>query len=320
VPDALPSSPDPDPQRPSRSSLVSRVTRFSKNPIGHLPPRGRLRLTLRGFITHDCILRAGALSFESMFAVVPLLALVVAILKGFGIYANLDRQAMRLWLEHSVGVRRDAHLLTLEDGINQILDGVEDVSLSSLGVIGAIALLYAVGLLFHSIESSFNLIFGSSKPRAIGRRLINYLALLLALSLLILAGSVPLAAVLSKLARDQSIHAVIHVGSVLVASLGLAAVMRLTPNVKVRWGPAFLGGGLGASLGYALMQGQVHAQFGVARYNLLYSGFAVLPLLLLWVYGTWIAVLLGAEVAAVFNDADEFADRVGEAPAPSPES
>lgn len=269
-----------------------------------------MTLVLRGFSSHDCLQRAAALSFEAIFAVIPLLAIGVSILKSLGVYADIDRGSLRLWLEHTVGVSRDVHLLTLEDGINQILDAVDAASLSSVGAIGAVAFLYAIGILFNSVEGSLDTIFGTPETRSLRRRLVNYAALLFALPLLVFAGSAPLAALASKVAESGPVGFLIHLGSAALASLGLAVVLRLTPNTRVRWRAALLGGAVGASLGYLALQLQVYAQVGVARYNLLYSGFAALPLLLLWVHVTWIAVLLGAELAALVNNPESYKRRV----------
>jgi membrane protein len=287
-------------------------------PRGHVPDdvlgplgwRGRLSLVGRGLGRDDVLGRAGGLAFDTILAIVPMLAIVVAVLDALGAYASIDRSSLRFWLKHTLGVRRSDHLVTLEDGVNQILAIVDSANLASVGLVGLLALLYAIGALFNSIESSLDTVFGTEHARPLRERLINYAALLFALPLLVGAASAPLALLMARLPDDTTIDVVIHVGSALAAILGLTVVFRLAPNLRVRWSSALLGGLVGGLAGYAALQAQVQAQLGVARYNLLYSSLAAFPLLLLWIYFSWVAVLMGAEVAACINDPRSYRWRV----------
>jgi membrane protein len=258
----------------------------------------------------DCLQKAAGLSFDTIFAIVPLAAIAVSLLKLAGVYENIERGSLRFWLEHTVGVRSQERLVTLVDVINEILDTVADADLSRVGAIGAVALLYAIAILFNSVESSLDAVFGTEESRPLRQRLVNYAALLFAMPMLVVAASVPLAAIIARLSNSGFVDALIHAGSTLAAGVALTVAFRLGPNVRVGWLAAVAGGLVGGVVGYAALQAQVQAQVGVARYNLLYSSLAALPLVLLWVYVSWLAVLFGAEIAALLNDPVAYAWRV----------
>jgi DNA-binding IscR family transcriptional regulator len=101
---------------------------------------------------------------------------------------------------------------------------------------------------------------------------------------------------------QTAIDVLLELGSISMAGIGLMCLYLLMPNTKVRIRSAALGAAVAAFLGYAAFVVQVHVQVGVARYNLLYSSVAAFPLFLLWIFVSWLAVLLGAEVAAAHFD------------------
>ena len=164
----------------------------------------------------------------------------------------------------------------------------------------------AVVAVLGSIERSMNAIWHTAGSRPMGRRIMDYLALMI---LLPLAVNLTLAteATLQSEALQERLQFFLPVGGVaefflsLMPMLLLAATFtilyRFLPNTRVKVTSALIGGLFGA-IAWLLVQGlYLKLQFGVARYNAIYGSFATLPLFLIWLQLCWIIFLSGAEMA-----------------------
>lgn len=276
---------------------------------------GRVRvfavLAFRGFLHDDGLNRASALAFDTALGIVPLLAFVVAVLKGFGGYDDLVTHTLRPLVDGMLGNARGAHgAITLRGAFLELLEFVNRTDFSALGTLGVIALLYVVVLLLVSVEAAMNAIFAVGQPRSILRRTSDYSAILfitpvcgmLVGAVATAAGNVdwPFATVLLRLV------------AIVFASVGFAALYLVMPYTRVRLGAAAVGGVVAAVLFYLILLAHVELQIGVARYNAIYSTFAAIPLFLIWVFTSWLVVLYGAELTAAISDVDRFCWKVGE--------
>ena len=194
-----------------------------------------------------------------------------------------------------------ARIATLREAFTEIFELVEHADIAGLGLIGLVAIIYLVWAVLRTIEFSLNSVFGVAQPRPVGAALKIYAVILFIVPVCVALIAVLLAA-RDRLERSGPfLETTLEVGSVAIACLGITLFYVITPNKRVPAGCALLGAVAAAALGYGAFALQVYAQLGVFRYNALYSGFAIVPLFLLWIFFSWLAILFGAELAAVLN-------------------
>jgi len=152
------------------------------------------------------------------------------------------------------------------------------------------------------------------------RKFADYLFVIIILPFLIMAVStVPVAKMVTDImdktvggSVSETFKAVVGSGllktgiTVTVGSLTFAFLLGFMPNVRVKAGPALVGGLFTLVLFVGWLKLCAMAQVGIANYSALYGGFAVLPILLMWVYTSWQIVLLGAEIAFAVQNRDTY--------------
>jgi len=105
----------------------------------------------------------------------------------------------------------------------------------------------------------------------------------------------------------QGLAAAIGVGKLVVVCLAFSALYFFVPNTRVRFRYALLGGVAAGALWSLASWGYIRFQFGLANYTLLYSTFAQFPVLLMWIYVSWIILLFGAELAFAYQNVKTYA-------------
>ena len=280
-------------------------------------------------------LRASALTFTIVLSLVPMLALSTAVLKGLGAGDQLRETAYKLIAQvsaepeksmageqetsspspadTSTGDNRQGDKPAGKDlsshiraAVDQVFDYVDRTNFATLGAAGIIILFFTVIMVIGSIEEAMNAIWRAPYGRPFGRRIMDYLALMVLFPIAINVGLGMSAALNSQLLTDKLKYLLptnwlLILSSQLFPFLVLAGTFTLLyqflPNTKVRFLPA-LAGGLAGTIGLLLIQKIfLHLQIGVARYNAIYGSFATVPLFLLWIHLGWIVFLTGAEVA-----------------------
>jgi len=245
------------------------------------------------FTRHQVLLRASALSFDTALGVVPLLALVFVGLKLAGIQDLLGP----FLLNQLAGDYQDAG--------TRILEYVDNVRVGSLGFFGLAALLASLFFLLESVSDAFNAIWDIKEQRSLLRRCINYLVLICAAPLLLAAAFgmttlfqsqtlVQWFIVSSPISKEVLL--LFKVTPFLCIALVLMLAYLLLPAVKVRFNSALVGGLLSGVVWQAAHWAYFRFQFGVVRYNAMYGALALLPFLLIWIYTSWLLVLLGFEL------------------------
>jgi len=285
-------------------------------------------------------LRASALTFTIMLSLVPTLALGTAVLKGLGAGDQMRQAAHRfidqmesttsLWEIPTLGkdvaeggagtpppdsgkaeIEPEAALAQgsaahLRQAIEQIFDYVDRTDFATLGAFGVIGLVVAVVVVLGSIERSMNAIWHTETNRPMGRRVMDYLALMVLLPLAINLTFATEATLQSETLRKRlfiflpaggSEEFLLGLVPLLLLTLTFTILYRFLPNTRVKTTPALIGGLFGA-IAWLVVQGlYLKLQIGVARYNAIYGSFATLPLFLLWLQICWIIFLSGAEMA-----------------------
>jgi membrane protein len=301
------------------ATVIARVRTFFGARIwgAHLAalPRGRAaayrasRLaysTVRGFFENQLMLRAAALTYYTVLSVVPLLAFAFAVLKGFGAYRSFIDGVVRPYVQETFAANPALH-----GAIEKTLQFVDQTDVSRLGTVAVVFLLYTSVTLISSVEEALNDLFGAKAQRSFLRQLTDYTTLLVtAPLLLVVATTVSTAAQSSSfvsflrdtLALGPVIDFVMGATPLLAVAVALFAIYVILPNVRIRVSAAVLGAAVAALLWQGALVLHVRLQVGVARYNALYSGLAALPIFLVWTYVSWTVVLVGAQLAASWQN------------------
>ena len=280
------------------------------------------------------LLRASALTYSFILSLVPMLALSTAILKGLGSDNQLRVAAFHFLdqlepdqpaaaPENTIPPGQTRTRLTdhLRNGVTMIFQYVDRTNFAAIGTFGIIGLLLVVLLMLNSIETTMNVIWHSGRHRPVGRKIMNYLALLVLLPLSLnaaLAGSAILqserimGSLRAVIPSDWLLHMLFKQLPLVGLVLSLALVYRFFPYARVRALPALIGA-LFATLAWALtLQLYIHLQIGVARYNAIYGSFAMVPLFLIWMHLGWLFLLLGAALAYAIQNRDRYRPTDGE--------
>jgi membrane protein len=253
-----------------------------------------LILALRGVREDKVHLRAPALTLITAFSVVPALALVFSIARGFGLEMYVVRQLQ-------------AALAGREEVLNWVLELTQSVLTqfreAHLAVIGTIMLLYTISRLLINIENSFNEIWQVSRGRSPARKFTDYFAIMFIAPLFFtMAGA---ATVLLNAQIQQSSSALLSPLLLFLVKLlpyiliwvVLTLVYIIMPNTSVKFSAALYAGLIAGTVFQVVQWIYVKFQIGVSTYNAIYGSFAALPLLLLWIQVSWLVVLFGAELS-----------------------
>lgn len=242
-------------------------------------------------------MRAMSLVYTTLLSLVPMLALAFSLFKALGVHNMLEPVLLR-FLE-PLGPQA-AELSA------SIVGFVENIRVGVLGSVGVGLLFYTAVSMIQKVESSFNFIWRVERVRPLSQRVGEYLAVLIVGPVLVFSSLGVTAAVFSssvvaKLAEIEPLGTTIFLlGKLVPYGLIIAAftfVYAFIPNTKVRFGAALAGGALaGAGWQYAsVLFASIVA--GSVNYNAIYSGFAIVILLLIWLYIGWLILLTGCQLA-----------------------
>jgi len=256
-------------------------------------------LTLRGYHEDSCRFRASALTFYSLLSIVPVMAMLFGIAKGFG----LEKRVQAEILERFKGQEEVAQRIVAF--ANSLLENARGGLIAGVGVM---ILFWSVMKVLGNIEHSFNEIWGVTKPRSLGRKFSDYLSLILVCPVLMaVAGSTTVIVssqvrlLLEKIAFLNSLGPVLLLPLKLLPYCTLWAaftfIFIFMPNTKVKLKSGVIAGVVSGTLFQLVQWAYINLQIGAAKYSAVYGSFAALPLFLIWLQMSWLILLLGAEIA-----------------------
>jgi membrane protein len=256
-------------------------------------------LSIRGVFEDRAPLRASALTFFSLLSIVPVVAMVFGIAKGFGLEKGLER----ILLENMGG--QEEVVARIVSFANAML---EDVKGGLVAGVGLIFLLYTIIRILSQVEIAFNDIWGIKKARSLGRRITDYLSLMLIAPILFIISSSATVFITSgvKLALEK-VTILSYASPAIFLTLKLVPFALIwvlfsfmyvfIPNTKIRLSSGIIGGIVAGTMYQIFQWGYISLQIGVAQYNAVYGSFAALPLFFIWMNISWLIVLYGAEIA-----------------------
>lgn len=242
------------------------------------------------------VTHAAALSFKSALSLVPVLALIFSVGKGFGVKNIIEPFIMK----HFVGGE------IANDIFPQVLAYVENTSVKALGTIGLIFILYTAISMISDIERAFNRIWSVKRARSFYRKFTDYLFILIVgplfLSIMLSVSPLLSSHTITQKLMEYGLFAGAF-GLFIKTMPWLASIIVITllylyiPNIKVKVRAALFAGVL-AGMAWQLTQLLfIQFQIGVSRYNAIYGTFATVPIFLLWLQASWIIILAGAVLA-----------------------
>lgn len=268
------------------------------------PWRRRLRILARylfalgrDLATGDVNLRAMSLVYTTMLAVVPTLGFAFAVAKALGFHRQLEAPLLRA-LE-PIGPQA-------EDITARIIGFAENIHGGVLGILSLALLLVTVLSMAKKVESSFNFVWRVDRPRSLARRFSEYLSVILIGPTIMLA-AITLIASLSNTQIVDDLQGVPVIGALVVwfgdllpylmIAAAFTALYMFIPNTRVRFVPAVIGGIAGglvwATSGFLFTTLVVSS----AQMQSIYSGFAILLILMFWLYISWLVLLFGSLLA-----------------------
>ena len=242
-------------------------------------------------------MRAMGLVYTTLLSLVPILALAFSVLKALGAHDTLE--PMLLEFLRPLGDQA-------QDLTNTILGFVEKMKVGVLGSLGVSLLLYSSISLIQKVEESFNFIWRISRPRPISQRISDYISVLMVGPLLVfsaigITATVASSSVVSHIIAIEPFGLLYYLLSKLLPYLLIVGAFTFlysfVPNTRVRLSAAS-GGGLFAGLLWQFSS-VLFASFvaGATNYNAIYSGFAIVIFLLIWLDLGWLILLLGCQLA-----------------------
>lgn len=262
-----------------------------------------INLSVRSFLDRDLQSQAAAMTFKTVLSIVPALAMLFAIGRGFGIQEILQSQLF-------------TYFPAQREALDTAFEFVESyLTNSSGGVfvgIGVAFLLYTLISLLDSVESSFNKIWGIKRGRSVIRKITDYTAILLILPILLLCSSgitLLMSTTLESTLPSQLAPAaawLVEIAGLVILWIFYTGVYLLVPNTRVKFKNALIAGIL-AGTAFAILQWLfVTGQLYVTRYNAIYGSVAFLPLLLIWLQLVWLITLAGGVLCYASQSIYEF--------------
>ena len=263
-----------------------------------------ITLSIREFVQGRVVNKASALTYSTLLAIIPILAILFAIARGFGL-ANLLEDQFRTGLEGQA-LAAETILSFIDSYLSHAKSGI------FIGV-GIIMLFYTVLLLTNNMEQTFNSIWQVKKHRSLYRKMTDYFSMLLLLPLLILLSS-GISIFMSTFMKNMQeftllapiIKFLVRLTPYVLTWGMFTALYIFMPNTKVKLKYAILPGILAGSAFQAFQDLYIGSQIWVSRYNAIYGSFAAIPMFLLWTQISWSICLFGTQLCYVAQNLRNF--------------
>ncbi len=252
---------------------------------------------IRDWLGGELNIRAMSLAYTTLLSLVPLMVFSFSILKGLGARGDLR------FILHEFFRPMGGAATQLTESVMQF---VTNMRADLLGSIGLAFLVYTVITTIQKVEGSFNFVWRVERPRSFGRRFTEYLSVMilgpillaLAFGLLASAEHSPFAQWLNAVAPFSGLLGVLgQVVPYVIVTIVFTFMYSFIPNTHVQFRAALIGG-VTAGMMWALM-GKVFT--AVILYSsqmvAVYTGFAIVLTTLIWVYLSWLILLIGAQLA-----------------------
>jgi membrane protein len=268
-------------------------------------------LAIQGFIRHDCSKNATVLTYYSLLNIVPLIAVMFAIAKGFGLKKIVEGQVLKMAGEANLQPEVTNQILGFS---NTLLTQAKGGLIAGVGVV---LLLWTLISILGKIEDTFNTVWEVKKSRTLVRKFTDYIAIMVLCPILFAISSSATVLIASQVkVIIERIALLGPLSSVILFLMNLLpyftmwvlmmALYIVMPNTRVPVRSGILAG-IAAGTVYQVVQWvYIKFQIGVAHYGAIYGSFAALPLFLGWLQMSWMILLFGSEIAYANEHSETF--------------
>lgn len=259
-------------------------------------------LIYRNYSDNETQVLAISLTYFSLLALFPLMALILGITKGFGLDILFISKLFELVPQNEEMIR------TVLDIANKLLKSAEGGILAGVGIV---ILLNSVIKVLITLENSFNKIWHVSKKRSITRRIVDCIAIIfigpIFLIVLIGTNSFVIEQVSTLFFRGTvGVGIFTQILGPLFYILLFTLIFYLIPNTNVKLKSAIISGIITSFLCYILKFIFLSVQGSITSYNAIYGSLALVPIFLIWVQYIWVTILLGSQISFCIQSSDEF--------------
>ena len=262
-------------------------------------------MTIRNSLDLKLNARAASLTYRTLLSLVPGLAVLFAVARGFGLQ-NIIKGELFSYFPGQQEV-----LLQVTEFIDNSLRHAQGGVFAGVGVV---LLLYTVFILFSAIENDFNTIWQLSKGRSIQRRVSDYFALIFIMPVFIVLNSTLTLMISSSTVYFDEFSYILNplvtqflnILPYLLIILVLTMLYKFMPNTKVKFVNALIAGFVAGTALQLFQMVYISGQLWITKYNAIYGSFAALPLLLLWLQLSWNIVLMGVELSFSLQNIRKF--------------
>ncbi len=266
-------------------------------------------LTISGLKKQLIFLRASALAYNTILAIVPLLAVAFSVLKGFGIPGHIESILVNLLAAGQ------------QEVTNRIIEYISNTNFKALGALGSGFLIITVINMLGTVEKTFNYLWGITRSRSLVRKISDYISVLV-ISPILLVVSLTLIASLSsntvvmKLSQYEIFNNFFVLFNSVIPLVGIwiafTSIYILMPNTQVKFFPGVAAGIFSGTLWEIAFRLYAELNIGVAKYNAIYGTFAVFPIFLIWLYISWLILLIGAQLSCAIQNVNTYQQEMNE--------
>jgi membrane protein len=265
-------------------------------------------LSVKGFSRDLCPLRASALTLYTLLSIVPVIALLFGIAKGFGFEEKLEQQLMEQASD------QDSMMLQLIEFSQNMLSSTKGGVVAGIGIV---VLFWTVIKVIGNIEESFNHIWKIQNNRDMARKLSDYLALMMLAPVMLIASSSITVFVKTQITwlvevinlpafGTKMVVYAMSFSPLVIMSLLFTFVFVFMPNQKINIRAGFIAGVVTGVMYQLVQWAYLTLQIGASSYNAIYGSFAALPLFIIWLQMGWIVVLFGCEISFFIQNFDSY--------------
>ena len=264
-----------------------------------------IALVIRGFTSKNLNDTAKSLTYSLIFAVIPILAMVVAVAKGFGVLDIIEQQ-----LNHSF-LGETNMVPTIMAMVQRYLDTTQGGLFIGIGLV---VLLWAVYSFFQSVEHAFNRIWNVKRSRSILHQVTTYIAIVVLIPMLLVCSAgitIFIHSTVENVIPLEKVYESFHSVGVQIFQFVVCWILYIwmymaIPNTKVRFTSALIPGILMGTLFQLLQMLSVYLIAMLGRTSIVYGAFATIPILMVLLQYTSLLILIGAEMSYAIQNNEEF--------------
>ncbi len=253
-------------------------------------------LVYRRFKEERCFQLCGSLTFTTMLALVPLVTIMATVMTAFPVFDSVV-ETLRAYVATNLVPAGSSRLVTVY--MQQFAENAARLTALGIVLLGATAI-----MLMLTIDRAFNTIWRVKRPRSLIQRVLIYWSVL-TIGPMLIGGSLSLTSWLISQSlgvgrqAPELVVAFLKLGPLVLTSVAFGFLYRTVPNRQVTVLDAVVGGIIAAFAFEAMKIGFGHFVANFASYKLVYGTFASLPILLMWIYLSWVVVVFAAVITAV---------------------